>query len=755
MINWYYDALKNYLKDMLNAEDKQICSINTKYPENLAAKSSLPLYYVEEAGSLNSQVDQTGADLKNEIRFNIEINLSVFSVNADDIVSSEEFFTNNFSSALNVNGSEKCLRRAEIMLSEKEKISHTSKKGMNYNYNDTDVYVSIIPLSLQGVILEKEIVNPTKVELDRNVQIDLILHLSLLQSLWKKIAEETGVPQEPYPVEGISAQQESADVSDSYDQRLKDIEAQADAMYNFQNLCKAHMTVKNNSFSRCYELMVTKNISITEASEIYHKEMVARVEKAYKNKQAYFQKGDPQINSILDLIIEDMKNRFGNKFSASIYGGSTYMRFMYDKKMGNETYPIFILSDDVSFKDYSNDEYINYTSSQEKRVHKYSLDAMPISLSLTVSIYAKNEEQIKEIDQAFLSNYGGVSIYVSDPRYEGEFRYINISRNMAGLFTEIKHSTIGNGSEKIYTSQIAFDLIDTVMYYKEYDSETLKYDRILQLRQLQMAIAYDSMHTEIFLARQNAEHKLKPLFVPKEKAKSILGSVFNVVSDVVGVGFDALLATESYKKLKYAVKNHLPIDRTEFEKEFQDIIKYYPELFEKVIAGYPIDKIIEEIADLDATAAQRINDICDRLNIPYKIANSVKARDNRALSYYYEVLINNLNNEGIDYAVSEYTRLVKIDLARKAEEQARRAAEEDDDYESSSSGGSILGTAVGTYIGTRGIRKDTQAQTQFMRDEAKRREKERKDEKWREECRKRDEQIKNLHKDAWDKKHHH
>lgn len=54
---------------------------------------------------------------------------------------------------------------------------------------------------------------------------------------------------------------------------------QADAMFNFQKLCKKEMSIKNGDFWTISNLMWDKNVSFFEAIEIYNENESKRKDK--------------------------------------------------------------------------------------------------------------------------------------------------------------------------------------------------------------------------------------------------------------------------------------------------------------------------------------------------------------------------------------------------------------------------------------------------------------------------------------------
>ena len=112
---------------------------------------------------------------------------------------------------------DECVKSASIIFNADEKVDRENSKN--------GLFTSTLSMKYINVILPKDVENPIKVELDKNVQLRVMKHLYLLDHTLSDIEKEMeNIPQETDAYKKLESQH-------------KDIEAQIASMYTFENLC--------------------------------------------------------------------------------------------------------------------------------------------------------------------------------------------------------------------------------------------------------------------------------------------------------------------------------------------------------------------------------------------------------------------------------------------------------------------------------------------------------------------------------------
>lgn len=295
----YLEIIKKHVNEMANPNGKEELKI-----------------YVVEKGLYAPDTNQSDIDLSKEIRVNCNLSINVSSKDIDDVVNVEEIIKNNFQSLciLADISDERCLQNATLIL---------DHAGIERSSNSYSGYWSCIPARCEGIILEKEIVHPAKIELETTIQLEVMKHLAALNELHNMLEEQNILT-----------------ISGNKEQSQTEIEQQINDMYTFENLCQEPISISNNGFKFCCEKMLDKSsMGIRKVTELYkqyveqerqrieqEKQRKAEIEENIRSlKYSYSGQGDESLNRYVNALVEEMKGRLEFTFPITIYGGKFRM----------------------------------------------------------------------------------------------------------------------------------------------------------------------------------------------------------------------------------------------------------------------------------------------------------------------------------------------------------------------------------------------------------------------------------------------
>lgn len=676
-----------YGKDYQNQEKRAVCKT--------------PTILIYSPNQWSRILEQKDVDLTEEIKLKILMNIEIITNDIDDIIEIEEKVKNTFKTKQKISEycDERCVNDATITLNSDKEISHSNFGNGGYK--------SIIHFLINDIILSKEIINPTKIELDKNAQNQIMMHLCLINMTWDIILiemenildsdelKEYGSKNEK--IEHMS--QGTREKYNNYVQQQKDLEVQTKAMFNFQNLCCIEMSLKKYSFRDCMLLMQKENLDISQACEKMKKDEEQKEREKQHAEEVYTKKGDEVLNEFTDLVVEDFKKKITSDYPISIYGGSTYMRYYYDGTYENLKFPLILITDSAKY----NLDYANYVTENEQEqiiTHQYSKTSYPIEYGIFVQVIAKSKEELKEIEKKIRTQYQEeVKLKVADPVYENEYRIVKLSINKN---IEISYEKIEKDNETIYKNTIHFNRFPNVYYFKSYKTEVVENDSRLQFRLLQQAefllVAQNKIQTDLLNPIQK---DLKGL-LEQPKTTSLFGSLGKKL-------YDNVFQNAEYKQLKEQFMNRQPIDRTLFNTVFAKTVKYYPDLFDKVMNGWTVEQIVNEIDLVKKHFEKLYLVICRKVGVPYTIDGFVQGsgRNHAALVFYINVMVKSPTYT-IESAVEQYKKKLEQDKIAREQERAEREAElaQQSYYdERNSRGGSMLGdimkTATGVALGNK------------------------------------------------------
>lgn len=335
-----YETIKKYFMNFMNLDDTHFISITDYKNMNKRKACSYPMVVVNDFG-WEATAHQVDVNLENEIKVDMNISIDIFMEDIDELIDKEELFRVTYREPQDFANfsDEYCGKDAKLLLDENKDICHS-------NTNITNLYKLEIYFKVTDFIKEKEVINPVKIELDKKAQREVMEHLSLVNSIWKDI----------YELRSNLDVESNKREYDNCSQQLKALKKQAESVYNFANISKTEMTLEEYGFITCFNLMKENNIDISEASAIIQRDVEEQKRKSDYIEKTFTQKGDEVLNKYTDILVENIKKSVLTEYPITIYGGSTLMRFYYDKEMGNLKYPIIIVGDDVNY-DLKNKTY--------------------------------------------------------------------------------------------------------------------------------------------------------------------------------------------------------------------------------------------------------------------------------------------------------------------------------------------------------------------------------------------------------------
>ncbi|MCI8332315.1 MAG: hypothetical protein HFE78_05780 [Clostridiales bacterium] len=673
-INYIFDSIKQ----LYDFSDSHYYDINTndELVRNLSrCELDFPAVLILEEDNYFSDQYQNGIDLKKEARVNSDFTITLLADSIDKLIEMEEAISSKYSTPQKLSdlSDERCVSDAEVLIDTEKKIERCTSKTRKNEYQ------SILHMKCNDIILPQEIVNPIKIELDKNIQLQVMKHLSLLNNLYSKFRY-------------------SADIQ-------HDIEEQISSMYTFENLCHEKITLDDNGFSECYSIMIADESDISNATAVHaqrKEEKRQREEKEKKQAETkkqreeerlkdvdkrFSKKGDKVLNRFTDAVVEDIASKLNFDFPITVYGGSSFVEWY--RLEGNRIleYPNILIYTDSNFT-FEHKVYTNIANNGTESIHGYGKTAFPINYGVSIRIMAKDQEQSDLIENKLYDIYSEkVEIHVPDPVIAGEFCSINIEINTDVSVTRETLRNKADGSNLINTV-ITCKRFPSVYYPIEYIFTDITDDQPLQVRLIQQAqflLLCDSKIRSEAIKQLDTDYK--KLFGSQPTAKSVLGFMSNAISsalqDVVSMAYNSE-EFEAYKTLRTCIKNGQAFDRKTFDKAFSKIIGVYPNLYDKMMQGWSIDRIREDLNKYAEYFNERWNSICNSLAVganPFLFKMLGMSGDknqplqsiNKGLIFSMEKMIRDPYCSLSDVEVAYKEQLLKEQ--REAEEQERRTEE--------------------------------------------------------------------------------
>lgn len=418
-----------------------------------------------------------------------------------------------------------------------------------------------------------------------------------------------------------------------------------------------------------------------------------------KREKLLQSKGDPTLNRFTDPIVNFFKDLFKGD-NIHIFGGSTLMEW-YKYDSADVPLPALVIDADSNYT-FEKKVFNNCDAEGNQKVYYFNANAMPIYYSVLPKIFAEKEDELNTIEKKIRDAFTEEKVIkVPDYYLQGEFNQLKLKIDSSIAPTNQSIANHTDNGIKIYNQRnIKFLRPENVYPYKKVSVEDVEFNQRLQFRLVQQLQFVTLMHS--FLT-DRATKELNYTYKNMFSQKSTLGSLWS--------SYEGLFKSAEYREVSNCIKNRQPINREKFDKVFEKITSVYPYLYDRTMQGWSIEQIKEEILKAAKPYQERIDELVGLLNIPKtlrtKRGNEYSAKDNAALTSYIHSMVNDVFKT-TDLAIADYRKqLNETEDKKEAERRARaEAAQYEQSYSHESSGGGILETAIGTAIGTHGIKKE-------------------------------------------------
>lgn len=298
----------------------------------------------------------------------------------------------------------------------------------------------------------------------------------------------------------------------------------------------------------------------------------------------------------------EIKNKLKDELDISIFGGSTYLEWYRLKELGELTFPNILVNTNSNFT-FAYKNYTNIKTDNVEVSHAYTQNALPIEFGISIVINALERYESKKIMERVIPIFdNGITTSIPDPIYNNELCPIKLFLDPDSA---IHTKNSANGSN----TTIVFKKHSSVYYPTDYSVFDISNNQRLQFRLLQQAEFLLLCDSSLRKALKDIDVYYKPLFKQPEK-KSFFGSLMSAVGDAVGSVFNS----QEYKQLKMCFKNRTPIDKALFDKALKGITDFYP-LYEKMMEGWSVEQIQNDINRYSRLFNERWNSICNNLAV--------------------------------------------------------------------------------------------------------------------------------------------
>lgn len=589
-------------------------------------------------------------DIKNEYPINARLLLIIITKDVQQSIALEEYFLKKFSN-------ERILYIAHPNDEQKNieiKASLNKEYGIERNKGSHNRLLSLIKINCTGCVLYDEMYHPAEIAFDENVRYDAL----------KKIISfyDKSTTFEDKKLENLSNQELKNELEEKQEyfyqcaeKVLKDAKIVDDDLsdpYYLKQIIKK--LEKNNTFFDDAISQVKTDINkyssekekaekerkkhiqdIVEREEKRIREEERKKEREKSKKNVYLSSGDPMSNIYIDAITADIKKRFDDEYNLPIFGGSTYMTFFKCFNEKTLSYPSILIKkeDEFSF-DFHSYLIRNKNGCLENKVLDNYL-SLPYIYGFDLFVVYNNEtygeaRQIKDFLKSVYST--PIVLYVPNPSEEGTELIITLCVNMGA------QEKIRKLDSEISCMEIHFNKYGNVYLYYDYDKDTIKYNPQCQTMLLKQALFSKKASLEIRKVLNNdLPEGYKTLITGQSPTQGFQGN-------------------SAYWALRQAFYNKQIIDRKLFDEAMSSVVKIYPFLYDRMMAGYSYDQIEQELLSYQNALKEKYYHICDLLEInkeDLKTKNSLyDLRSESALKDYLQ----QISNKDIDIkeAIANY-----------------------------------------------------------------------------------------------------
>lgn len=648
-------------------------------------------------------------DFTNSMPVEIDMTMTILTTDISQMIEIENFVLDQYKSPVQL--LVKCPNMKNQMIP--IRISVNESATIDRKSGSTDKYPTIYQ-SMIEFKNDKECVSfvqsyhPAKLEFDKEVHADILKRLVAL-SQWEAIFNKEMLQGNSNAKNKLctikSAQKELCEwihIPSRYE-NAEDIEK----LYKI--LSDSCCDIKTAIGKLDKEKETEKRVE-TERLEKIAKEAEKEKERIQRINKQFSKTGDKVINRFTDAVIAEIKSKLENELDIPIFGGSTYLEWYRLKELDELAFPNILVNTNSNFT-FAYKKYTNISTDDVEVAHDFTQNALPIDFGISIVVNALDRYESKKIAEKIIPLYANeITISIPDPIFNNELCPIKLL-----IDPDSSISTEKNVDSSKTT--IVFKKHLSVYYPIDYSLFDVSDNQCLQFRLLQQAEFLLLCDSSLRKALKDIDLYYKPLFKQNEK-KSFWGTFKSVVGDAVG----SVVYSQEYNQLKMCFKNGTPIDKALFDKALKDITDFYPYLYEKMVQGWSIEQIQNDLNRYISFFNERWNSICNNLaaGACMKIFPQLGMSGNKnqpletirqGLAFYMEKMVND------PYCtLSDVQRLYAEHLQAKKEEEERLQQVADEVWDSmkearrerqsggdSSAGflGNMFSTAGGVAIGNK------------------------------------------------------
>jgi hypothetical protein len=364
-----------------------------------------------------------------------------------------------------------------------------------------------------------------------------------------------------------------------------------------------------------------------KAAEEERKRKRIEEEKAERERLELFfaSSGDSVANHYIDAFINHLKNAVLKDFDFHIFGGADKAQWHKGWLNKTMTFPNVVVKDDSNIQ-LDAKEYETFGNNRFIR-HCFDYNALPINVSYTLKIYSQDKAEAESIAEKIKNHFREEkSVGTDDLVFEGEKNIIKlkIDESKVTAAKEIKENEMS-----AYVVELPFFKYLNVYHFADRSADDIPNNHELQLKLLQQL--------EYFIVAY--------IMLTTYAIKQLENDYIDMVSPQFSI-LDKLFKPDNpnLKKLTSDYKARRPIDKNLFDQTFKAITIFYPFLYNRMINGWSVEQIKDDILKYAENFKKRRDRIFDLLKLTENITDAngyqKQGRTREAILYYIEKMYN-------------------------------------------------------------------------------------------------------------------
>lgn len=581
-----------------------------------------------------------------------------------------------------------CLIPFHIALDNSKETERCSKT-VNTSDGSCTIFETTIPLKSDANIVFMREYHPAEIKFDRIVQLALVQRGRALEEL--KASEHLTSVQKTQVCAALDKVISLLDLSDMEGYGFADL-----LRVMIEEKCDIE-DAKEEAEDEAEEREEEREAKEQRAAEEQKKaaeQKKAEQERIEKANRIYASVGDVVLNHYTDAVVNEIKVRFADQLSATVYGGSTaseWDRIRWTKGFDGFSYPHITVNDRLKLT-FECKTYTNIDAHGEPVTHNCSITAFPIQYSFALFIYTRSNSEADKIEALVKQTYGTeTQILVPDLQNPEEQNVIKILVDESG----IRRHTESQDDGEICGVLIPFAEYFMVYHPREVEKSELTDNHTLQCAMLQLAQYGESCRAKLHTALEKVNSDYKSLITPP--------------TGFLSKTFRGALQSQEFKRLQQMFDQHQKIDKELFHTVLKEITSVYP-LWDKMCAGWSLEQIAADISHYREEFYNYAHNIwANILELPERFNNYAPASD-QAPSDYMIAYMQEDSERSLADALRAYQGYLEFRQAQRRAEEQRRLEEmrqrrlEREEAGGSQSGGFISGmlqTAGGVALGNK------------------------------------------------------